>query len=189
VWNAFLARGDFAGAGWDWTILGQTGAGGDVEIRLSQDHGAITMPAGRSEVEFGLSLADALAPPRSGGLLAALHLWQRLLLVGPRQFCEVYYFGALPWPDERHLADCLVGIQGGVETRFYFDPVEGDLVGVEMQAADDEDPCEIYFSDIRAVDGRRLPHHWLVRHGDEVFADVRITEYELPAAAPAESQD
>jgi hypothetical protein len=89
----------------------------------------------------------------------------------------------LPWPTEQRLADCLVGIYGGVETRFYFDPVEGDLIGLEMQATDDQDPCEIYFSDIRSVDGRQLPHHWLVRHGDDVFADLEITEYEWRTGA------
>ena len=49
------------------------------------------------------------SPPRSGGLLAALHLWQRLLLLGPRRFGEVYYLGTLPWPTDDKLADCLVG--------------------------------------------------------------------------------
>jgi hypothetical protein len=140
------------------------------------------MPIGKSEAEFNLSLAETLSPPRSGGLLAALHLWQRLLLAGPRQFGDVHYFGALPWPDEKQLPDCLVGIHGGVETRFYFDPAEGDLVGVEMQAAEGEDPCEIYYSDFRQVDGRRLPFHWVVRHGDEQFTELKITQYDLGGA-------
>ena len=143
------------------------------------------MPAGESQAEFGLSLAETLSPPRSGGLLAALHLWQRLVLLGPRQFGEVYYFGTLPWPDEKTLPDCLVGVQGGVETKFYFDPAEGDLVGIEMQAAEDQDPCEIYFSDFRPVEGRRLPHHWIIRHGDKQFADLRITSYDFGHAAKA----
>ncbi len=177
VWNSYLAQGDFAGTGWDWTFRGKNESGGDVEIELSQKHGSILMPIGQSEVQFTLSLADSLSPPRSGGLLAALHLWQRLLLVGPRQFGEIQYFGTLPWPNDSHLADCLVGIHGGVETRFYFDLTSGDLVGIEMQASDDQDPCEIYFRDIKSVDGRRLPHHWLIRHGDEQFADLKINEY------------
>jgi len=192
VWNAFLARGDFADAGWEWTILAKNEAGADVEMRLAEERGSIIMPAGRSEAEFSLSLGESLSPPRSGGLLATLHLWQRLLLVGPRQFGEVYYFGTLPWPDERRQPDwpdCLVGIQGGVETRFYFDPVEGDLVGIEMQVADDFDPCEIYFDDFRPVDGRRLPHHWIIRHGDEVFAELAIVEYRLSVAAAAEPEN
>jgi hypothetical protein len=121
--------------------------------------------------------------------LATLHLWQRLLVVGPRKFGDVYYFGTLPLPGQSEPADCLVGLSGGVETRFYFDPTEGDLVGIEMQATDDQDPCEIYFSDIRPEDGRRLPHHWLVRHGDETFADLKITGFEWHVAANADPAD
>jgi S1-C subfamily serine protease len=178
VWNSFLARGDFAAAGWNWTIHAKTEAGEDVEIQLSADHGSIVMPAGKSEAQFATSLGDSLGPPHSGGLLATLHLWQRLLLVGPRKFGEVYYFGTLPWPGQNEQPDCLVGLNGGVETHFYFDPTEGDLVGIEMQPADDQDPCEIYFGDIRPEDGRRLPHRMLIRHGDDKNADLTITGYE-----------
>lgn len=189
VWNNFLARGDFAGANWNWMIRGKTAANEDVEVQLSEDHGSIVMPAGKSEAQFTTSLGESLSPPRSGGLLAALHLWERLLIVGPRKFGEVYYFGTLPWPGQHEPADCLVGLNGGVETRFYFDPTEGDLVGIEMQAADDQDPCEIYFSDIRPVGGRRLPHHWVVRHGDETFAELTITGYEWQGAATPDSSE
>jgi serine protease Do len=179
IWNSFLARGDFAQTGWNWTIHAKTETNGDAEIQLSEEHGSIVMPAGKSEAQFGTSLGESLSPPRSGGLLAALHLWQRLMLVGPRKFGEVYYFGTLPWAGQNEPADCLVGMHGGVETRFYFDPTEGDLVGIEMQVADDQDPCEIYFGDIRPEEGRRLPHRWLIRHGDETFADLKIAGYEF----------
>jgi S1-C subfamily serine protease len=183
VWNAFIAQGDFAGVGAEWTIRGQDQNGGDVEIAINEKTGAIVMPEGKSGAQFSLSLAEELSPPRSGGLLAALHLWQRLLMVGPTQFGEVVYFGTLPWPDEGNLPDCLVGIQGGVETRFYFDPQQGDMVGLEMQAAEDQDPCEIYWSDFRSINGRRLPHHWTIRHGDELFAELTVTEYDLSGSA------
>jgi serine protease Do len=176
VWNAYLARGDFAETGWNWKIAGRTAAG-EVAIELAEKSGSVVMPDGKSGAEFGTSLTEANSPPRSGGLLAALHVWQRLLLVGPRRFGEVYYLGTLPWTSDEELSDCLVAIHGGVETRFYFNPGGGDLVGVEMQSADDQDPCEIYFYDVRSVDGRSLPHHWTVRHGDDVFADITITSY------------
>jgi hypothetical protein len=52
-----------------------------------------------------------------------------------------------------------------------------------MQAADDLDPCEIYFSDFRPLDGRRLPHRLVIRHGDEEFADLRISTYEFQDTA------
>jgi S1-C subfamily serine protease len=187
VWNAYLSRGDFAEMGWNWKVAAQTAAGGDVAIELTEKSGAITMPDGKSGAQFGLSLVEEKSPPRSGGMLAALHLWQRLLLFGPRRFGEVYYLGTLPWPTEEKLADCLAAIHGGVETRFYFDVDSVNLIGIEMQASDDEDPCEIYFDDVREVDGRHLPHRWTVRNGDEVFADLTIKSYEL-SANPSEKK-
>ena len=186
VWNAYLARGDFAGPAGIGRFSGKNAAAGDVAIELSEKSGSIVMPDGKSEAEFGLSLAETLSPPRSGGLLAALHLWQRLLLFGPRQFGEVYYLGTLPWPNEKQLADCLVGIHGGVETRFYFDPAEGDLVGIEMQAADDEDPVRDLLQ--RHSAGRRPPpappldrppRRRSVRRPDD------ITSYELARRRPS----
>jgi hypothetical protein len=183
VWNALLARGDFAEIGWNWRITAETAAGGAVTIELAEKNGSITMPEGKSGAKFSLSLVEENGPPRSGGLLAALHLWQRLLIVGPRRFGEVSYLGTLPWTSDERLSDCLVAIHGGVETRFYFDPASADLIGVEMQSSDSEDPCEIYFSEMREVDGRHLPHRWTIRHGDEVFAELTIASYELSAGA------
>ena len=186
VWNAYLTHGDFAETGWDWQIIGRTvGANAGVEIKLTEKSGTILMPEGQSGVEFGSSLIEATGPPRSGGLLAALHLWQRMLLVGPRKFGEVYYLGTMPWGGSDALADVLVATHAGVETRFYFDSKQSNLVGIELFTSDDDDPCEIVFDDIRAVDGRSLPYHWMVRHGDDVFADVNITEYKLQPAAAA----
>ena len=189
VWNAYLARGDFAELPSHLTIRGRDAAGSDIEIVLTDQRGSIVMPAGKSESEFGASLADATSPPRSGGLLAALHLWQRFVLGGPRRFGDVHYFGTLPWKDDDDLADCLIGIHAGVETRFYFDPETGHLVGIEMVASDDEDPCEIYFDDIREVDGRSLPHRWRVRHGDEVFAELTITSYKWTATSQSPNKE
>ena len=190
VWNAYLAHGDFADAGWNWTIRGATPAGTEVEIKLTENHGSIVMPDGQSEAELGLSLTEATSPPRSGGLLAAIHLWQRLMLMGPRRFGDVRYLGTLPWKKGEELADCLECVHGGVETRFYFDPASGNLLGIEMNVADDQDPCEIYFDDIRPVNGRALPHNWTVRHGDEVFAELTISTYDRPAGGkPAPDKD
>jgi hypothetical protein len=182
VWNAYLAHGDFADAGWNWKIRGQLAADGEVEIVLSENHAAIVMPQGRSEAEFGPSLSGEVGPPRSGGLLAALHLWQRLLVVGPRRFGEIHYVGTLPWKSDADLDDCLAATYGGVVAHLFFDPQTGHIVGLEMSLADDQDPCEIYFSDVREVQGRMLPHRWLIRHGDEEYADLQITAVEWKAA-------
>jgi S1-C subfamily serine protease len=188
VWNGYLARGDFAEVGWNWRIRGHNADGAEIVMELAERSGSIVMPEGKSVAEFGPSLAEVKSPPRSGGMLAALHLWQRLLIVGPRRFGEVYYLGTVPWPNDDRLVDCLVAIHGGVQSRFLFDPATADLIGIEMQATDDEDPCEIYLGDIREVDGRNLPHQWTIRHGDENFAELTITSYEFLASTNAESQ-
>jgi len=184
IWNAYLAHGDFAETGWNWNIKGKAPTG-EVAIDLTEKNGTIVMPDGQSSVEFGASLAAASAPPRSGGLLAALHLWQRLLLVGPRRFGEVYYLGAMPWKSSDDLADCLVATHGGVETRFYFDAEKSNLIGIELYLSDEDDPCEIAFDDIRPVDGRSLPHHWTVRHGDDAFAEITVASYDFGGQKPA----
>src|SRR5262249_49174368 len=129
VWNAYLAHGDFTEVGWNWKITGKTAAGGDVEIELAEKHGSIILPDVKSGAEFAASLTDATSPTRSGGLLAALHLWQRLLLLGPRRFGDVYYLGATNWTSDEKLTDCLVGTTAGVESRFYFDPETGHSTG------------------------------------------------------------
>ncbi len=181
VWNAYLVHGDFADAGWNWDIHAKNQAGADVAIKLTEKHGSIILPEGQSEAEFGLSLTEQSSPPGSGGLLATLHLWQRLMRMGPRRFGDVRYLGTLPWKDNVELDDCLEAVHGGVVTRFYFNSTSGNLVGVEMQASDDQDPCELYFDDIRSVNGRDMPHKWTIRHGDEVFTELTISAYGWPA--------
>ena len=188
LWNAYLAHGDFAETGWNWKITGKTAAGGNVAIDLSEKKASIVMPDGKSGVEFGTSLTEATSPPRSGGLLAALHLWQKLLLLGPRRFGDVYYLGTMPWNADDKLADCLVGTTSGVETRFFFDADTSHCTGMELRIADDEDPCEIYFDDIRQVEGRSLPFHWTIRHGDDVFADLKISSYDWAGGKPAKAK-
>lgn len=189
IWNAYLAHGDFADAGWKWNIKAKAAAGnGDVQIRLTEKNGVITMPEGQSGVEFTPSLTTAVGPPRSGGLLAALHLWQRMLLLGPTKFGDVYYLGAMPWGPKDALTDCLVATHAGVETRFYFELEHSNLVGVQLFLTDDDDPCEITLDDNRAVEGRALPHRWTVRYGDNVFTDLQITSYEFGAKASGEKK-
>jgi hypothetical protein len=53
-----------------------------------------------------------------------------------------------------------------VECRFLVDTDRGQLAALEMFPDEDADPCEIYFSDYREVQGRLLPHRLEVRCGD-----------------------
>ncbi len=126
--------------------------------------------------------AAVLSPPGSGGLLAALHLWRKLLVAGPGKYGQVTYEGMAPVPGHNGLCDVLLAVGEGVETRFYCDPTSGALLCVEMYPDDDSDPCEVYFSDYRPERDGSLPHRMEVHYGDVLFGVFVLTSYDLPAS-------
>jgi len=187
VWDAFTAHGDFSGMAGSWKLKGTSEDGGHVEIVLGEQEINARFAGKIATVDPGQDLGEQLVPRGSGGLLVALHLWQRLLTLGPEQFGEVYYLGTVPIPNRLGLFDVLVATHDVVESRFLFAPDSGQLAGLEMFPDADVDPCEVYFDDYREVNGRRLPHRLIVLHGDEVFAVIRLGEIELPEAAKEEA--
>ncbi|MBX3412083.1 MAG: trypsin-like peptidase domain-containing protein [Pirellulales bacterium] len=190
VWNAFLASGSFEGAAGLWTIDGEMEGGGGVRLQLDEVSVRATVPAGETSLAAADDLSQALDPPGSGGLLAALHLWRRLLTQGPGDFGALHYDGAAPVLGSANLAEVLRGTYANVEVTFAFDPTDGRLLALEMFPANDVDPCELYFSDYREFDGRRLPGRIEVRHGDEVYAVLLPETYRLEAAsADAKAQE
>ena len=185
VWAAFADRSDLSEHDSRWTLSGKLESGSVVMVLLSATSGSIIFPEGDSSVEFEDDLANAIKPPHTGGLLAALHVWHRWLTVGLGQFGEVSYVGTMPLAGREPLAgsgsmaDVLVGTFGGVETQFYFDPQTGDLVALEMFSDDGVDPCELYFSEMRPVEGRVLPHRIEVRHADATYAVIEVDKYQF----------
>ena len=89
TWNRCIARGDFHEATGAWTLKGELAVGGDAEFRLSDTIAACTMPGGHLEANVGEDLTTIADPPGSGGMLAALHLWRRLLVLGPERYGDV----------------------------------------------------------------------------------------------------
>jgi hypothetical protein len=170
VWQALQAQGDFSRTGDAWKLLG-TSAKGRLEIHLGREAVTAQLSAQTAKVDLKQDLAEQLGPKGSGGLLVALHLWQRFLRLGPAQFGEVYYWGTAPVAGHEGLYDVLVGTHDVVEVRFLCAPT-GRLVGLEMFPDSGVDPCEVYFADYRAAGGRELPQRMTVRHGDKLFAEV-----------------
>ncbi|HEY2760207.1 MAG TPA: hypothetical protein VGI75_05675, partial [Pirellulales bacterium] len=120
-----------------------------------------------------------LNPPGSGGLLAALHLWRKLLVAGPGKYGQVTYEGLAPVPGHNGLCDVLLAVGEGVETRFYCDPADGMLVCLEMYPDDETDPCEVYFSEYRMERGLNLPHRMEVHNGDALFGVFALAGFDL----------
>ncbi|QDU93141.1 Periplasmic serine endoprotease DegP precursor [Lignipirellula cremea] len=179
VWTAFEQGGSFTGQGGVWTAQGELEAGGAFELTLGETAVSGVFPAGPASIDPSKDLDTQLAPEGSGGLLAAMHLWRRLLLNGPEKFGQVYYLGTAPMAGFEQPIDVLVATHGVIESKFMFDPQTGRLVGMEMYADSYADPCELYFSEYREVDGRQLPGRIEVRRGDDVFGVLLPKTYDL----------
>ena len=186
VWKAWTALADFEGLGGMWTLSGDRASGRPFGFRLTDVDGVLELASGEirwtADDDFGASPA----PPRSGGLLQAMYLWRRLAVEGPEKFGAVTYLGTMPLPGRDGLVDTLLAVYKGVECRFMFDPVEGYLLAVEFFADEDVDPCEIYFTEYREIDGRHVPARMEVRYGDEPFAAFAFNEFRFDKTAEEE---
>ncbi len=189
VWDAFRARGDFADTGETWTLTGVDDGGGPVEIELGATMVTGQFPSGPARVDTEEDLTEQVAPLGSGGLLTALHVWQRMLRQGPEQFGEVFYQGTAPVLEHDGLYDVLIATYDVVESHFSFAPDTGSLVALELFADEDVDPCEVYFGDYRQVEGRLVPHTLVVRHGDRIFATIKLQSMRFSASAPDDANE
>ena len=183
VYNAWAARAKFADLGGTWTVEGPLDNGGQFRFELTDDAVLLKLPTFEVEWTAGDDFGSSLLPPQSGGLLPALNLWRRLAVAGPGKFGEVTYLGTVPLAGHAGLVDVLVALHKGVRCQFYFDPIAGDLLAMEMYPGEDADPCEIYFQGYHEVDGRFLPARMEVRYGDEAFATFRPERFTFEKAA------
>lgn len=179
VWDAWAASAGLGDAAGSWSIAGPLdeahGDEGDrFDFTLDDEGGSLLLPLRRVDWAATDNLAQSLLPTDSGGLLPALFLWRRLAVAGCDRFGEVYYQGTAPLVGHEGEADVLIGIHAGVECRFYFDVDPGRLLAIEMFAAEDADPCEVYFLDYQERDGRLLPGRMEVRFGDDMYGTFQF---------------
>jgi len=191
IWKANRAQGNFTKLHGEWTLSGKLKSGGAVKIVLSDSRVVATLDGKEFSLDLKKDINEQLAPKESGGLLAALYLWRHLLVNGPEKFEDTYYLGTAPMrgrggKDHRDylndLVDVLVASYRTTACHFQFDPKNGQLLGLEYFAEEDQDPCEIFFADYRKVDGRRVPHTIKVLHGDDVYGEIQIKELTFTAA-------
>lgn len=181
VCDGLQARGHFVAVAGPWTISGSLENGAPVEF-IIDDHGArARLPGGASELTASGDLSESLEPAGSGGLLAALFLWRRLLVSPPEEHLTLNYEGTAPLVGRAELVDVLEGAHAGVRFRLYVDPTNGDAVALESFPAPDADPCELYFRDPLPVEGRHLPQTLEIVHGDRPFGLVQINGWRLEA--------
>lgn len=144
-------------------------------------------------------IAQQKMPLGSGGLMMALYHYHRFLTLGEKGFEGLFAHGGnepfYPYPIDgsvpKSLAalrvDCAVVLtkHGSVHGKWYFSLKDSTLLGFECYVAKDSkdgaeaDPCEVYFSGYKDVDGRKLPTRIEVRSSDKRYAVLEAAKWTL----------
>ena len=215
LWAGFKKHGDFSTQSGAWTIEAEFESNQKktpAKIVISDEKGTDGKARGTiarltlGEVSFQVeplkpdqSPSDLKEPPNSGGLLVALYQYRRLLTLGEKGFEGHFSHGGgepfYPMPTDGAVLPSLSEIRVDAEVlqtehaatpvKWYFSLKDQSLLGFEATVIKDEDPCEIYFSDYRKVDGRDLPHRIEARYGNGRVGVLHVSKYDLsPAAKP-----
>jgi hypothetical protein len=175
-----------------WVLAGHLGSGEPFRIELADARATIDLPTGTTSVEAGGDLVANPSPPGSGGMLAALVVWRRLVLEGPTALGRTSYWGTAPLDPaalisgaEPVLIDVLETAVAAVETRVSVTP-SGAVAAIDLWTAPDADPCELTFAQALPIAG--IPAGWPARiearHGDKLFGVFHIEAASVQAAAP-----
>jgi S1-C subfamily serine protease len=197
-------HGDFGTVGGAWAAEGtyvQGERNGPMRLDVTQGSGDDAKVSLKLNIEHSLQplkQTDPTAqmePINSGGLMMALYHYHRFLTQGAKGFeGEFVHAGSEPFyplPADgaapaslaalRVDTDVLRTRHGPVACKWYFSKKDQQLAGFETYVTKDTDPCEVYLSDYKAVDGRMLPHRIEVRHGDKRYAVLTVAKYTLKA--------
>jgi S1-C subfamily serine protease len=195
VARALAQRVDVGGRRGTWRFAGRLASGEPFRIELSDTKGLIDLPTGTSTVDATGELDANPSPPGSGGMLAALLLWRRLLLDGPPQLGRTDYWGKQPLDpmalgelSSPVMIDVLETAVAGVEAHFAV-AADGAVIRIDLWPAPDADPCEVVLvspaPEAGLADG--VPGMIEVRHGDKAFGTFIIQEAVFDPA-PAEGE-
>lgn len=151
-----------------------------VHMELKQSTASYRSTRGQFFAKFDSLDTAGNGPPGSGGMLVAARQWFKLLSNGSDSFDEFYYLGQLPFGGGLELHDCIVAVEDGYSTQFYFSPQSGRLVGLEHFTADDLDPCSIQFGNFTKWKSFELPGAWMVRFGSNEYVEFGVNSYTQP---------
>ena len=173
------SRGDYAVCKGSWIFSGTLVGGGDFRIELAENFASIDLPTGTTRIDTTGDLDGNPSPPGSGGLLASLVLWRRLLQSGPQSLGRTDYWGTAPLLGVEELCDVLHSTVAAVELQVASSPADGTVRGLELWPSSQDDPCEVRFLDHTSLNQIEMPHRFEVRHGNELFAIFQIRSIEF----------
>lgn len=183
TWSYFLEHGDFTKNHWTWRLKGVSGQGQPVEIALSDDGSGIKIDNQAFVLDLKEDLATQLVPADSRGLLLALHLWRKILTLGPEKFGDVRYFGSIEVqrakPGASEQAHVLEATEGVVKIRLFFSKSDYRLIGMEMTPDAGTLSCEISFGDYRHDKDLLVPSSigWIDSNGAAQAIQLKTIEF------------
>lgn len=172
-----------------WVLAGVLADGTEFRIEIADSTAVIDLPTGTSELDATGELDANPVPPGSGGMLAALVVWRRLVTEGPTTLGRTTYWGTAPTdprsidPAGGDLVDVLETAVAGIEARTSVD-AKGNVVGIDLWTSPDTDPCEIRITPAKEGDTAGLPQRLDVSRGAERFGVFRVTEGTVGEVAP-----
>jgi serine protease Do len=176
-----------------WEFAGTLAEGGPFRLVVTDTEAILDLPTGTSRLSTAGEFDQADEPAGSGGLLAAVVLWRRLVKEGPAGMGKTTYWGTAPErpeslaaPGVPRFVDVLESAVAGVTARFAVDD-EGHVIGIELWQTADGDPCEVRLPAPPNTSVTGLPEHIEVRRGTDPFVMLRCS-LESGGAVPAGTQ-
>ena len=170
-----------------WRYQGQLEAGGSFEIELSDQSATISLPTGISRWEqaaadAGLSAEAGFdsSPPGSGGMLAALTMWRRLLIQGAHNIKgRITYWGQQPLysASTNQLADVLELTTSSCRARFFIDEF-GNISQVTFFLGSSSTSCDLHFDGLGKRGPYWQPTHLTVDYDGDRFATFHFEKGE-----------
>lgn len=186
LWEERAREGEKLQLGLAWQPTGGT----RTIVRLNMDAKYELDP-----LKVGQELQNLKDPPGSGGLMTALYFYRRFLTMGPSGFEGHFSHGGvepfypppagdqpMSFKERRIDTEVLATEHAAVSAKWYFSQKDHLLLGFEVTVDSEEDPCEVFLSDYRKVDGRMLPHRFEVRHGSDRYGVFTIKNYQLASS-------
>ncbi|QDU45392.1 Periplasmic serine endoprotease DegP precursor [Symmachiella dynata] len=174
--------GDFSETSSRWIVTGKTETSEDFRIVFASTGMGMLLGENAYLQPLGEDAATIDEPPGSGGLLAGLNHYRRLLTMGAAGFSEFYYVGSTPLDGVGERVDIVEAELNAGRSLWYFHKGTGELMGFDFWIHDQADPCEVRFSGRRDFQGRILPARWTVNHADKTFVTLNIENCEFPTS-------
>ncbi|MEM6778604.1 MAG: trypsin-like peptidase domain-containing protein [Planctomycetota bacterium] len=171
-----------------WVVRGQATMPGEeetvpIEIRVGSDEWQLVTAGQTYRPNNADDLVLSVDERSFGGLLSCLNAYRRMLIVGPSEFGDTFFWGSAPLGGERPLRDVTIGVDAGLENWFWQHPETGRLEVIESFGDRDGDPAECWLTKI----GNTGPEQIQLRYGLDTVLSIDVESWTCQRV-PAEAE-